>query len=105
MICQILVYGLFIFEIKDRNLLLDFFIFLEFKLGLKKKDQDHGHGEGVQICIRDAHLLVICSLFRNALYIYICGKSYCTGTSCISMNELINFSFFFSWWIIKGNLY
>ena len=37
MICQILVYGLFIFEIKDRNLLLDFFIFLEFKLGLKKK--------------------------------------------------------------------
>ena len=50
MICQILVYGLFIFEIKGQNFLLDFFIFPEFKLGLKK-DQVHGHGEGVQICI------------------------------------------------------
>ena len=37
MIFQILIYGLFIFEIKDQNFMLDFFIFLEFKLGLKKK--------------------------------------------------------------------
>ena len=54
MIFQNLIYGLFIFEIKDQNFLLDFFIFPEFKLGLikkKKKNQVHGQGEGVQICI------------------------------------------------------
>ena len=37
MIFQNLINGFFIFEIKDQNFLLDFFIFLEFKLGLKKK--------------------------------------------------------------------
>ena len=37
MIFQNLINGFFIFEIKDQNFLLDFFIFLKFKLGLKKK--------------------------------------------------------------------
>ena len=44
MIFQNLIYGLFIYEIKD-----PFFFFSEFKLGLKKRAQVHD--EGVQICI------------------------------------------------------
>ena len=53
MIFQILIYGLFISEIKDQNFLLDFsllFFLPKFKLGFKKK-KGQVHGEGVQICI------------------------------------------------------
>ena len=59
MIFQNLIYGLFIYEIKD-----PFFFFSEFKLGLKKRAQVHD--EGVQICIAKGSK----QFFKNIIYIY-----------------------------------
>ena len=50
MIFQNLIYGLFIFEIKDQNFLLDFFIFPEFKLGLIKKKKKIRFMDKVRVC-------------------------------------------------------
>ena len=61
MIFQNLIYGLFIYEIKDRF----FFFFPKFKLGLKKRAQVHD--KGVQICIARGSK----QFFFNILFLYI----------------------------------